>query len=548
MLNMCRSDVFLYIYRSVLFVIMFWMVWHFSAFFNVMPGSTVVSAFYPAPGFSIAFIAIFGWRYIPIVFLAAFYGAAPDIIPFDMPIHIWVNDIRQGLVYGLAGLILGRLLKGEPALTNTRNVLLFLMVAIGASLISATVAITNYWYFDIIPPKIFLNVFFSFWAGDCTGILMATPLALLAFRNWEYGQLWKQIGGYLKRNATHVLIALIFPVVVSGIAFSYIALTSEAVNFSYLMLIPIVWIAATLGASLGALSALVGNLSAAGTYSLLQGNVYTPTEMQVLFAVAAGIGLIVGASRNDRLKAEALAKEKETAMAHLSRLASIGELGTSIAHEIATPLQVASTNSQLAIKRLKENSEDNYSDIIHYQAEVQSAIERATEIHKRIRGFARGSGEIKIQPIDLSEAVNGALHLLEGDITQSEVLIDFNPKPNLPKVDANLIGMQQVYVNLIKNSIVAIETNGAGDGKINITITAHDNSIQVSVEDNGTGLTNGEEKCVFDSFYTTQEEGLGLGLAICKTTLEGIGGHIKAESTPTGARFITIMPMSRQTS
>ncbi|MBL4748549.1 MAG: hypothetical protein JKY17_07275 [Magnetovibrio sp.] len=96
--------------------------------------------------------------------------------------------------------------------------------------------------------------------------------------------------------------------------------------------------------------------------------------------------------------------------------------------------------------------------------------------------------------------------------------------------------------------IVAIETNGAGGGKINITISTHDNGIQVSVEDNGTGLTNGEEKCVFDSFYTTQEEGLGLGIAICKTTLEGIGGHIKAENTPTGARFITSIPMSRQAS
>ena len=534
-----------YFLHLIVFSALFWCVWHFAALFDVIPGRSAVSAFYPAPGLTIALITLFGWRYMPIVFIAAIISGFPDYMPPDMSPQVWVNAVRHMLVYSLAGLVLQKYMKGEPTLASTRNVLLFISVAVVSSCFSSLAAMINYVYFDVFPVAVARNIFVPFWTGDGTGILMAGPIAFLAFRSWRDNQFIQDTRHSIKKYGQQIALAVFAPALISLAAFSYIATTPGAVNYGYLILIPVIWLSALLGAKLGAFAALTGNMSAAGVYSYLDGGVYSATELQILFAVSAAAGLIIGASRDDRIKAETLAQARETEMAHLSRLASIGELGSSIAHEIATPLQVASINSQLAIKQLQKHDAVNYPEILDYQKEVENAIQRAGEIHDRIRHFSRRDKDIKAGPTDIANSLNDAIQLLEKKITNSGVRLLINRDDNLPPAHGNSISLQQVFVNLIKNALSSICLKNTGDGIISFTIAREGNTLLVSVEDNGIGLKENEAETVFETFYTTRNDGLGLGLSICRTTLEGFGGGIEAENTVDGAKFLIRLPVYR---
>jgi len=539
------SEVASYLKRGLIYSVIFWAFWQFAANFNILPNAKVLSAFYPAPALTMALIAVFGWRYLPIAFLAASFGNAPDIVPWDQPTYVWFNNLRQMVVYGPAGLLLARLLIGNKTLDNTRNVLIFLVVGIGAAFVSAWGAMFIFYYFEIVPPKALSNIFFSFWAGDATGILMIAPLAFYASAAWKKGAVNSSLKNFWGKHKREVVFALIVPAFIAAPAFAHIVKNPDMSGYGYLILIPIVWIAATLGATFGAIAALSSNLGAAGMYAVLNGSAFSPTEIQVFFTVAAGMGLVIGAARDDRVKAEGKVLEQENAMSNMSRMASIGELGSSIAHEIATPLQTASINSQLSMKRLAENDASNYPEILDYQNEVQNAVKRATEIHNRIREFSRGSTSVAVQGTDLVSAFSEAERLLKRNMQQSAIKLSLHKETELPLASADPTSMQQVFLNLLKNAVAAMEEDNSEKRDISCVFRVAEGRLLVDVTDTGPGLTDDQKTKIFESFYTTKEDGLGLGLAICRTTLEGFGGNINLIDKQNGTTFRISLPVHK---
>ncbi len=537
------SEVTAYVMRGLIFSVIFWALWQFAGNFNVLPNTKAVSAFYPAPALTMALVSVFGWRYLPIVFFAACFGNAPDVVPWDQPTFIWFNNLRQVLIYGAAGLVLARLLQGERKLDNSRNVLTFVGLSFVTAFISACLALWIYHIFKVIPEKIYMNVFFSFWAGDMTGIMMVAPLAVLTCKAWKSNDVGYQLSTFLKAYSKQVLIAILVPALIAAPAFSYIIKTPDASGYGYLIIIPIVWIAATMGATFGSIAALCGNLAAAGAYAYLNGSAYSPSELQVFFAVAAGLALIIGAARDDRMKAEGRVLEQEARMANMSRMASIGELGSTIAHEIATPLQTASINSQLSMKRLKEQDEGSFGEILDYQNEVQNAVKRAVDIHNRIREFSRGNSSITIQPTDVASCFKEAQRLLDRTFQQSRVSVKVSAPGQIPLANADPISMQQVFLNLLKNAVSAIEAAKSEVREISCILKHEGNRVIAEIQDSGPGLSKEAADRAFDSFYTTKEDGLGLGLAICRTTLEGLGGNIQLLNSDKGACFAISLPV-----
>lgn len=532
-----------YLVRGVIFIILFWALWWFASLFGVTSNSRTISAFYPVPALTISFIAIFGWRYIPVVLIASMSSAIPNIYPWDAEPFIWAQGLRQTIVYSSAGLFLPVLLGRGVSLANRNNALSFLAIGIIAALVSALIAVFNFWHFRYLPNPVLENIFFSFWAGDAAGVLMATPLFLVMIKLWKTTEWNERVSQYFRLNRRAIAVSCFVPLVIAGGLYSYIAQTPEVAIYGYLVIIPIAWIAVTYGVAIGAWAALVSNLSSVGFYSLFEGSIYTPTELQVFFSTASVISIILGALREDQETAEEKILKREAELAHLSRLASIGELGASISHEIATPLQVASINSKLALEHLQGIDTDKFEAISIYQTEVQKAITRATEIHDRIRRFAKHRTQISLKPTSIIDALNDACHLLNREITEAGAAINIHSTVTIPTATADAVSLQQVFVNLIKNALESIEPIANHHPKVSIAITQADRMININIADNGIGIGENDIERVFDSFYTTKSAGLGLGLAICRTTLEGFGGNITVAALTDGAQFTIQLPI-----
>ncbi len=534
-----------YLTRGLIFSLVFWLCYQFSLHFRVLPYTDAVSAFYPAPALTIALIYVFGWRYLPVVFVAACFASAPYDVPWDQPTFVWFNNLRQVIVYGSTALLLSKLLSQKSITDSSHNVLIFITLSVTAAFISACVALSIFVYFNVVPERIYLATFFSLWAGDVTGILMFAPLAFLTCSAWKIARVIKEARLFLSKHKELTLGVILIPSILSAAFFGYILNHPDMSGYGYLILVPVIWVAAKHGLLFGSLTALASNISAAAIYSLLQGDIYTPSELQVIFAVASGISLFIGASRDDRLKAENRALAQDAVLADMTRMASLGELSTMIAHEIATPLQAATTNIQMSISQLKKTNTDSSQEILEYNNEVQYALRQAIKIHHRIRESSHNNNRVRVQikPTDLHAKLEEALHLLHRSIQLADIEVKIIKHTDLPLVKVDSVGVLQVFINLLKNAIQAMVEAESETKEIICSFRPTDSQLLVSVADSGPGLKEAEPEKIFESFYTTKTKGLGLGLAICRTILEGSGGNISHTKSEQGACFTISLPI-----
>jgi signal transduction histidine kinase len=437
---------------------------------------------------------------------------------------------------------LHKLLQGGSFLSSSRNTLCFFAVVILFSALAALGGVTIFYWFDVIPQSVLFSVFFSFWAGDMTGLLMLAPIAFVVAGAWKE----KQTGHLFRKSIRSMnwsrMFALLIPAVFSSAFFLYIIHRPDMAMYGYLIFIPLIWVAATHGAILASLAALISNLASAGVYSWMEASVYTTNQLHLVFAVGAAIALYLGVARDDRLRAESRAVEQESVLAEMSKMASLGELSNTIAHEIATPLQVASSNLQMSIRQLSRSKQVDTTQMLSYQHETQYALKKAIEIHHRVRQSAGKQSVSGNSRACLLKVVDEAKGLLNRNLTQSGTkVIVTSEKIASARIDET--SMLQVFVNLFKNSITAMETESSKQKQIHCQITQQREKLIVNVFDTGPGFASGQAERVFDSFYTTKEDGLGLGLSICRTILEGVGGNIRIEQSQLGAHFVITLPI-----
>lgn len=522
------------------YVIGFWALFQVAGLFSVAPN---VSGFYPAPALSIAFIALHGIRYAPAVLVAAALGSFPYHGFWDYAPQEWWQCVRQAVVYSLAGHVLGVRFGGAATVRTSRDVFALLSIAALATLASAAVAVAIFWHFRFFPADALLGVFFSFWAGDAAGVIMALALLHRLLVDLRTRPVRDVARAVTTRPAGFYAKVLLLPTAFAGLGFGALMLGEAGHNYGYLIVLPVVWLAATEGLFGGALAALAANISAAAVYNLAGGQAYPAVEMQTLFAVTAAIGLVVGAAFEERRAAEEARRQKDQAVARLSRAATVGALGSTISHELATPLQTALVNAQLAADLLESGRPDSLDEARTRTARVTSALETAALIHKRIHGFLRGGERVPV-PTRLVDALRAAIDLMEGDVRRSGASLDLRLGEADPCVHADPIEIQQVLINLIRNAQQALESVDHERKRIVVALTSGpDGMAAISVEDNGPGLPDGDVDRLFASFHSTKADGLGLGLPICRTIAEGYGGSIMAQDTGRGARFTIRLPV-----
>ena len=253
---------------------------------------------------------------------------------------------------------------------------------------------------------------------------------------------------------------------------------------------------------------------------------------------AMGIGLVGAVDIGPRLEAERLLKQVRADFAHAARVATLGELTASIAHEVNQPLAAITTNGEASLRWLARPQPD-LEEVRGLAERMVADARRAADVIARIRAMAAPQAAQQ-EVVAANEVVEDALRFLRHEFLSHHVTVDLDLASDLPDVRADRTQLQQVLINLAVNAIQA--QHGLPEPRITLRTALTGDGVQVEVEDRGPGIPDDGAIRLFDSFYTTKGDGLGIGLAICRSIIEGHGGRIGCRNVAEGACFSFTLP------
>ncbi|HWF89981.1 MAG TPA: ATP-binding protein [Pyrinomonadaceae bacterium] len=230
-------------------------------------------------------------------------------------------------------------------------------------------------------------------------------------------------------------------------------------------------------------------------------------------------------------------REREAELTHVTRVMTIGELTASIAHEVNQPLAAIVTNGNACLRWLG-GATPNLSEARQAVQRIIKDSYRASEVIARVRSLVKKAPP-RNDLVDLNEVIDEVLALAQSETRRNRVQIKRELKDDLPRVRGDRVQLQQVILNLIINGLEAIAKSKDSARELFISSGVDgENNVIVAVKDSGEGLDSANLERVFDAFYTTKPEGMGMGLAISRTIIESHGGRLWATpNSPKGAVF-----------
>ncbi|MFB6449087.1 PAS domain-containing sensor histidine kinase [Bradyrhizobium tunisiense] len=245
---------------------------------------------------------------------------------------------------------------------------------------------------------------------------------------------------------------------------------------------------------------------------------------------------------SDRRKTEADLAALQADFAHAARISMLGELAASIAHEVNQPLAAIGASGEAGLRWL-DRDPPNLDRVRTQLTRLVGQAERASRIIERIRGAARSSAPER-QPLDMSKVAQSALGLVEHQARAMRVALDLRVMGGPFIVVADRTQLEQVIANLVINAMQAIAAGEAAHGHVVVAIGGSAGYVECSVVDDGPGLEPHVERRLFDSFFTTKKEGMGLGLSVCRSIVQSLGGILTGENRTdaSGARFVFRVP------
>ena len=237
----------------------------------------------------------------------------------------------------------------------------------------------------------------------------------------------------------------------------------------------------------------------------------------------------------------------QTELAHVTRVMTVGELTASIAHEVNQPLAAIVTNSNACLRWLG-GAQPNFDEARKAVDRIIKDSYRASDVISRVRALVKKT-PARNDLVDLNEVIIEVLALAQNQARRAGVVLKRELATDLPRVRGDRVQLQQVILNLIINGLEAIAKNQNGERELSIS-SSHDesNGVTVAVRDTGEGLDPANLERVFDAFFTTKADGMGMGLAISRTIIESHGGRLWATSnSPRGAVFQFTLPSASET-
>jgi signal transduction histidine kinase len=227
-----------------------------------------------------------------------------------------------------------------------------------------------------------------------------------------------------------------------------------------------------------------------------------------------------------------------TELAHASRVTTLGQLATSIVQQVSQPLSAVIAEGRTGLHHLREEAAAAPETTECLDRAVANAG-RAMDVIGRVRDLA-GRTKPQSEPVDLAALVDDTLALLRRDVQERGIEVRRLAARDIPAVSADRVQIQQVLMNLILNAAQAMEQNGTAKRELIVEIARPDGLVSVSVRDHGGGIADLDK--IFEPFVTSKAQGLGMGLAICRSIVEGHGGRIWAANVDDGAEVAFSLP------
>jgi signal transduction histidine kinase/GAF domain-containing protein len=248
-----------------------------------------------------------------------------------------------------------------------------------------------------------------------------------------------------------------------------------------------------------------------------------------------------------RKRAELEAEQRRLELAHFARVSTMGELAASIAHELNQPLSGVLSNAQAAV-RLLNLDPPNLAEVRESLGDIIDDDRRASEVIRRLRSMLQ-KGVIEYTDVDVNDVVAEVLKLLASDATLRNVTLDHNLADNVPLIHGDHVQLKQVILNLVVNAMDAMKEIDVKERRVTVrTIKANPSTVLIAVVDRGNGIEEDKLGRIFQAFFTTKREGMGMGLSIARTIVEAHGGVLWAVNNPDcGASFLCRLPIASAT-
>lgn len=262
------------------------------------------------------------------------------------------------------------------------------------------------------------------------------------------------------------------------------------------------------------------------------------------------VGLIRDLTEQRQVEEAALKQREE--MVSVSRLSLMGEMAAAMAHELNQPLTAIANYAAASVRLLSDTATDNRELVIETLNEINDQAQRAAEVIRRTRAFTR-TAEDQRQAMTLDEITDSIKSLAQLDAHAHNISIEWDLPPDLPKVEADAVQIQQVILNLIRNAVDAMSAAEPADRRIHVRARlSAPHEIRYDVRDSGAGVSQEQSRSLFNAFYTTKSTGMGMGLAICRTIIRNHGGQLgfrnnDPNNLARGATFYFTLPTQVKT-
>jgi C4-dicarboxylate-specific signal transduction histidine kinase len=342
------------------------------------------------------------------------------------------------------------------------------------------------------------------------------------------------------------LCAIMFSAWFGGFGPGLLAITLSILAFKYYYVAPLHTLTADVKEMprifVFALSALFAGLLSAAQRSATESLRRARDDLDGTVQEFEGSNMALHAENAERIRAEEALGDAQADLVRIARLTTIGELVGSIAHEVNQPLMAVVTNADTCLRWL-ENDPANLAEARQAAERTVSAGHRAGDIIRTIRAVARKSAP-EMTRFDTNAAITDVLALVRSELRRHNVSLETELSADLEPILGDRSQIQQVLLNLIVNGIEAM-TSGVHDLRtLRLSSRmAGPGNVLIAVADTGTGLDPTKADHIFDAFFTTKPEGIGMGLSICRSIVEAHGGRLWASSnSPRGSTFQFTMP------
>jgi len=496
-------------------------------------GAFGITPWNPSTGLSLLLIVLLGPRWLPIVFVALL---AADSLVRGMPVPLWLSTaeaVVRTSVYGLAIVALARpSLRFDRSLSSVRDLFLLLIVAAITSVAIGFIYVALLVWAGLIPPEESTSAILRCWVGDMIGIAVVTPFGLLALGP-------KPLVRVDLETALQMASSIVLAVWVAKVFAE-----QDELQLFYFLFLPLTWVAVRSGIEGVSVALVLVQIGLLVAVLFLPGRSIDIIDFQARMLVLAVTGLVAGVLVSERRRTEAQLRINQHALAHVSRLGSMGELAAAIAHEINQPLSAARTYTGLVAESL-QNEVLRDPTTVDMAAKAAVQINRAADVVRRLRALVR-MGQSALAPTSVARIVQEATDLARPDIDRQSIALKTELDGELPLVMADRLQIEQVLLNLIRNSVDAIDSSGKPEGgQIRISAARKElRFVELSVQDNGAGFSSVFGGELPPPLSTTKPNGLGIGLALCRSIADAHGGSLSMNSGREGATVSILLPVA----